>query len=68
MLYLFYLQSQKHQHILIKVTFFVIPKYPAFNKSLNNPFFIEESEDSTLNFTMFCIYQDHKFMVIPFEF
>lgn len=67
MLYPFYLQSQKHQHIPIKVTFFVIQKYPAFNECWNNQFFIEESEDSTLNFTVFCIYKDHKFIVILFE-
>lgn len=39
-------------------------KYLACNKCLNNPFFIEESEDSTLDFIMFCVYM----MVIPFEF
>jgi len=66
--YLFYLQSQKHQHSLIKVTLFVTQKYSALNKCLNNSFFFEESEDSTFNFIMLYIYKDHKFAVIPSEF
>lgn len=67
MLYLFYLQSQKHQRILIKVTFLVIQINSAFNKFFNNPFFTEEPEESILNFIIFPIYKD-QFVVIPFEF